>query len=149
MARFVCNNVIQSTTKWTDISRKLMIWDWWQSLLFSLIPSQRTIFNKKKKKPTLKINNAASTGSHGKYTKYVSFPWPSVVAAHDRKRLVEHSKAVEATGSIKKHSHTQYTFMSSRSYRSIQTVQMMVSGQKWFAKTTKKAQGQMLKHVWI
>jgi hypothetical protein len=46
--------------------------------LFSLIPSQKIAFNKKTK---LKIDSAGSTGSHGKYIKYVSFHWPPVVAA--------------------------------------------------------------------
>jgi hypothetical protein len=33
------------------------------------------------KKVTLKIDSAASDGSHGNYMKYVSFLWPPVVAA--------------------------------------------------------------------
>ena len=53
--------------------------------LFSLIPSKKLMFNKKNL--ALKIGSAASTGSHGKYIKNVSFPWPPVVAEHDRKRL--------------------------------------------------------------
>ena len=39
----------------------------------------------------LKINSAASTGSHGKYMKYISFPWQYVIITG----LHEHSKAVE------------------------------------------------------
>jgi hypothetical protein len=52
--------------------------------LFSLIPSQTTVVTKKL---MLQIDSTASAGSHGKYMKNVSFPWPPVVKAHDRKRL--------------------------------------------------------------
>jgi hypothetical protein len=48
--------------------------------LFSLIPSQKLFLNKT---ITLKIGNPESTGSHGKYMKYFSFPWPAMMAAHD------------------------------------------------------------------
>jgi hypothetical protein len=37
-----------------------------------------------------RIDTAASTersGKYGKYMKYISFPWPSVAAAHFRKML--------------------------------------------------------------
>jgi hypothetical protein len=47
----------------------------------------------------LKINSAASTGSHGKYMKYISFPWQHVII----RGLHEHSKAVEVMGYGKKH----------------------------------------------
>jgi len=33
----------------------------------------------------LKIYINASTGRHGKFMKYTSFPWPLVVAAHNLK----------------------------------------------------------------
>jgi hypothetical protein len=46
----------------------------------------------------LETNKATSTGSCGKFIKYVSFPWPPVVAAHNRKRLLEHCQAAEVTG---------------------------------------------------
>ena len=37
---------------------------------------------------TKKLNEkAASNGSRGMFMKYVSFPWPPVVAVHDRMRL--------------------------------------------------------------
>jgi hypothetical protein len=51
---------------------------------FSSIPSQKIVFDKKL---TQEIDNVASTGSRAKYMKYVSFPWPPVVKAHDRKML--------------------------------------------------------------
>jgi hypothetical protein len=35
----------------------------------------------------LKIDNAATTGSHENNMKYVNFPWPPVVAAHDCKSI--------------------------------------------------------------
>jgi len=35
----------------------------------------------------LKIDSAASAGGQEKYTKYIHFPWPTVVAAHDLKML--------------------------------------------------------------
>lgn len=38
------------------------------------------------KKLTLSIISAASTGSQGTYVKYVRFPWPLVVSAHNRQR---------------------------------------------------------------
>jgi len=44
--------------------------------------SQRIYFLTKT--PTFKSGGAASTRSHGKYMKYICFPWPSVVAARDR-----------------------------------------------------------------
>jgi hypothetical protein len=47
----------------------------------------------------LKINCAASTGSHGKYMKYISFLWQQVII----RGLQEHSKAVEVIGYGKKH----------------------------------------------
>jgi hypothetical protein len=52
-----------------------------------LIYSQKLFFLTRKL--TLKIDSAASTGSHGNYSKYFSFPWLPVVAAHDRKRLAQ------------------------------------------------------------
>jgi len=36
---------------------------------------------------TLKIDGVASTGSHGKYMKYVNFLWPPVSAGRDRKTV--------------------------------------------------------------
>jgi hypothetical protein len=39
------------------------------------------VSKKFKKSPTLKIDSAASNGSHGKNIKYVSFSWSPVVAA--------------------------------------------------------------------
>jgi len=39
------------------------------------------------KKLKLNFDSAVFTGNHGKYTKYVSFPWPPVVAAYVRKWL--------------------------------------------------------------
>jgi len=45
----------------------------------------------------LKTNRATSAESCGKYMKYVSFPWPPVVTAHNRKRLPEHCQAAEVT----------------------------------------------------
>jgi len=65
----------------TNIFTKLMIWYW----LFSLISSHKIFFNKK---DNVKSSSCASTGRHWKYTKYISFLWPPVLAAHDRKRLV-------------------------------------------------------------
>ena len=38
------------------------------------------------KKPKLKTVSAVCTGSRRNYVKYVSFPWPPVAAAHNRKR---------------------------------------------------------------
>jgi hypothetical protein len=38
------------------------------------------------------INSAASIGSHETHMKYVSFPWPAVVATHYHKRLAQHQK---------------------------------------------------------
>jgi hypothetical protein len=61
--------------------------------LFSLIHSKKTVLTKKAEE---KIDSSASTGSHGKYMKYVSFPWSPVVAAHDRKRL---TRAICSSGS--------------------------------------------------
>jgi len=40
-----------------------------------------------KKNRNLKIDNSARTVSHGKYMKYVSHPWPPVVAAHYRNKF--------------------------------------------------------------
>jgi hypothetical protein len=53
--------------------------------LFSLIYSQKIFFNKI---DNVESHSCASTGHHWKYTKYISFLWPPVLAAHDRKRLV-------------------------------------------------------------
>jgi hypothetical protein len=38
---------------------------------------------------TLEIYSAASAGSHGKFMKYIGFPWPVVLATHARKRLAQ------------------------------------------------------------
>ena len=69
----------------TIIFTELMIWHWWQSPLFSLNRSLKIFFNKK---DNVKSHSCASTGRHWKYTKYIIFLWPPVLAAHDRKRLV-------------------------------------------------------------
>jgi len=34
----------------------------------------------------LESDSAVSNGSHGKYMKYINFPWPLVVAAHYREK---------------------------------------------------------------
>jgi hypothetical protein len=51
------------------------------------------------KRLTLKIDSAASTGSHGEYLKYVSFLWPPVEPAHDPKSPHEQCIAADVTGS--------------------------------------------------
>jgi hypothetical protein len=38
-----------------------------------------------------------STERHGKYKKYISFPWSSVVSAHNRKKLVQ---ALQSSGNL-------------------------------------------------
>jgi hypothetical protein len=53
---------------------------------FSLIQFEKNCLTKEL---MLKIHGAASTGSHGRYMKYVSFPWPPVLVAHNRKKLVQ------------------------------------------------------------
>jgi hypothetical protein len=58
----------------TEVFRKCMIRHWWQTPLFSLIPSQKLIFNKKKL--TLKFNNAAQADTKGSLTFFMYFPWP-------------------------------------------------------------------------
>jgi hypothetical protein len=87
--------------------------------------------------------------SHGKYIKYVSFPWPPVVTAHDHKRL---ARALHFSGSYwryKNYPYTQYSVNSIRSYPSLQTVQKTISYQNLFAMTTFKDQGRTLKSVRI
>jgi hypothetical protein len=60
-----------------------MIRSLWQfPLLLLSFVSQRIYFTTKT--PTFESGSASSTRSHGKYMKYGSFPWPSVVAARDR-----------------------------------------------------------------
>jgi hypothetical protein len=63
---------------------------------FSSIPSKKILLTKKL---MLKIDSASSTGSHGEYLKYVSFPWPPVEPAHDPKSLHEQYIAADVTGS--------------------------------------------------
>jgi hypothetical protein len=78
----------RTDTSKTDIFRKLRIQHWHAvSFVFNNSFSKKLIFNKKNL--TLKIGSASSTGSHRKYIKYVSFPWPPVVAEHHRKRLAQ------------------------------------------------------------
>jgi len=50
-------------------------------LLILLITSQRYCFF------NFKNHSTASNGRHSSYMKCVGFPWPPVVAAHNRKRL--------------------------------------------------------------
>ena len=69
------------------------------------------------KKQTLKIDSAASRGGHGKYMKYASFPWPSVVAA-------PHCIAELVSGSRKTN---PYVLISISSYHTLQTVQKTIS----------------------
>ena len=59
----------------------------------------------------LKIDRATSSGSCGKYMKYIGFPWPPVVAAHDRKRLPEHCIAAEGYWLQKNYPYTHHPVM--------------------------------------
>ena len=77
----------------------------------------------------LKIDSAASTGSSGNYMKHFCFPWPPVVAAHDRKRLARARIAVEVIGSIKTILIPRIQLCPSESYHSPQTVQKTISDQ--------------------
>jgi len=74
-----------------------MIWHWWQSALFVLITIKKLCSTKS----TAKIYSAASTGRRWGYTKYVSFPWPPMVAIHYRKGLARARLAAEVTCCIK------------------------------------------------
>ena len=56
--------------------------------------------------------------------KHVSFPWPTVVAEHDRMRL---ARALRAADSV----------VSPRSYHSLQTVKKIITEETAFAVTVK------------
>jgi hypothetical protein len=87
-------------------------------------PLSKKILNKKLMSDS---NSVASTGSHGKYIKFVNFPWPAVVAAHDRKRL---ARALPISGSYwryKIYPNTQNSVRSIRTYHSLQTAQKTIS----------------------
>jgi len=62
-------------------------------LCFQKFLLKKFVYNRKAR---LKIDSAASTGNHGKYNKYVSFLWPSLVAAHDHKK---HARVLLRCGS--------------------------------------------------
>jgi hypothetical protein len=49
-----------------------------------IITSQKLLL-----KDEVKVDSVASSGSHGRYSKYVSFPCPPVVAAHHSERLAQ------------------------------------------------------------
>jgi len=81
------------------------------------------VFLTKTKRRTLKIDSAAYTGSHGKYMKYISFPWLPVVAAHDRKTF---ARALRSIAGSKK---AILIYTSFRSRHSVQTVQKTICDQ--------------------
>jgi hypothetical protein len=54
-------------------------------------------FNKQLK---LEFDSPSTAGNYRNYAKCVGFPWPPVVAAHDRKRVNDHCRAVKVIGSI-------------------------------------------------
>ena len=81
----------------------------------------------------MKMDSAASTGGHGKQMKYVSFPWPPVVAPHDRKTLAQ---AFHSSGSYWLYPNCPYTrdsVMSVRSQLSLQKLQKTTSYQNRFS----------------
>jgi hypothetical protein len=55
----------------------------------------RSLKKKINKKPALKIDSVICNGSHGKYIKYGSFSWSSVVATYDHKKLASLTKKSE------------------------------------------------------
>jgi hypothetical protein len=61
----------------------------------------------------LKINIGASTRNHGQCMKYISFPWPPVVAAHNRKRLERALQSSRIYLSQKNYPYTQNQLCSS------------------------------------
>jgi len=71
-----------------------MTWYWWQFPLFSLIPSKKNSFWTKNK---FIICRVVSTERRGKYKKYFSFTWSTVLAVHDRKTLV---RALQSSGKL-------------------------------------------------
>jgi len=79
------------------------------------------MFLTKSKGITLNIDSAYSTGSHKTYMKYISFPWPPVVAAHERKTFAGALRS--SAGSRRAILYTRYSVMSIRSHHSFQTVQ--------------------------
>jgi hypothetical protein len=72
-----------------------------------------------KKNVELNIDSAASTGSHEKYMKYVSFSWPPVVAA----------RALHSSGRYWPSENYPFTHNAVVTLRSYQTVQLTVSYQ--------------------
>jgi hypothetical protein len=74
--------------------------------------------------------------------KYISFPWPPVVAAHDRKTFAGALRS--SAGSRRAILYTQYSVMSIRSHHSFQTVQNRSAIKIAYAMTTSNAQGQTL-----
>jgi hypothetical protein len=76
----------------------------------------------------LRIDSNASTGNHGKYMKYVSFPWRRVMAARDCKRLVQALHSSGIIGSKKTSLYPGFSYIH-QILPFIQTVQKMISDQ--------------------
>jgi hypothetical protein len=69
------------------------------------------------------INSAASTGSHETNTKYVSFPWPAVVATHDRKSLAQTLHTIRSYWLQNNYPYVQHSIIPIVSYHSLQIMQ--------------------------
>jgi hypothetical protein len=77
----------------------------------------------------LKIDSAASTECHGKYMNCVNFPWPPVLAAHDRKTFARAMPSSRSYWIWKNYPYTQHSVMCIRSYHSFQILQKTISDQ--------------------
>jgi len=69
------------------------------------------------------IDSAASIGGHEMNMKYVSFPWPAVVATHDRKRLAQTLHSIRSYWLRNNYPYAQHSVISIVSYHSLQTMQ--------------------------
>ena len=84
----------------------------------------KIVFNKKN--PKLNTDSAVSMVRYGKYLKYISFPWPPVVAVHDHKW---YARALQNNGIYwlhKNYPYTQHSVMFQRLCNTLQTVQKTV-----------------------
>jgi hypothetical protein len=69
------------------------------------------------------IDTAVSIGSDEMNMKYVSFPWPAVVATHDRTRLAQTLHSIRSYWLLNNYPYAQDSVISIVSYHSLHTMQ--------------------------